>query len=131
MPFNSGHVSMMVHRFGCTLLLDEFDLYTHLLRKQQDNFSWLADFCNNIVTSKTENSLEVQIILHNLNLRISLVTLYIGVSDDHEGVKYPLLFPYRRNIFIRRIEVVPIYKPETCFLSSYVIGRVIHISSIS
>jgi len=31
----------MVHRVGKTLLIDEFDIHKHLLRKQQDDWSWM------------------------------------------------------------------------------------------
>ena len=59
MPFSSSHVSMMVHRVGSTLLLDEFDIHTHLLRKQRDDFSWLTDFFNNIVAGSLQKCLDV------------------------------------------------------------------------
>lgn len=36
-PFENSHISMMVHRVGKTLLLDEFDIHKHLLRKEQVN----------------------------------------------------------------------------------------------
>ncbi|CAN8023584.1 unnamed protein product, partial [Ixodes persulcatus] len=32
MPYSNSHISMMVHRVGKTLLLDEFDVHRHLLR---------------------------------------------------------------------------------------------------
>jgi len=34
-------LSLMVHRVGKTLLIDEFDIHKHLLRKQQDDWSWM------------------------------------------------------------------------------------------
>ncbi|WAR21132.1 EDRF1-like protein [Mya arenaria] len=34
-PFEKSHVSMMVHRVGKTLLLDEFDIHKQLLRTEQ------------------------------------------------------------------------------------------------
>ncbi|KAJ8317595.1 hypothetical protein KUTeg_005499 [Tegillarca granosa] len=45
MPFdNRSHVSLMVHRIGKTLLLDEFDIHKHLLRREQNDWKWLRDF---------------------------------------------------------------------------------------
>ena len=35
MPYSKGHISMMVHRIGKTLLIDEFDVHKHLIRQQQ------------------------------------------------------------------------------------------------
>jgi hypothetical protein len=34
----------MVHRVGNTLLLDEFDIHTHLLRAAKNEWSWLKKF---------------------------------------------------------------------------------------
>ncbi|XP_023214452.1 erythroid differentiation-related factor 1-like [Centruroides sculpturatus] len=33
-PYSKSHISMMVHCIGKTLLLDEFDVHSHLLRAQ-------------------------------------------------------------------------------------------------
>ncbi|KAK3095461.1 hypothetical protein FSP39_014975 [Pinctada imbricata] len=44
MPFSGSHISMMVHRTGRTLLIDEFDIHKHLLRQQEDDWKWLRDF---------------------------------------------------------------------------------------
>ena len=38
MPFEKSHMSMMVHRIGKSLLLDEFDIHKHLFRQEQVNF---------------------------------------------------------------------------------------------
>ena len=35
---------MMVHRVGNTLLLDDFDIHKHLLRKQEADWQWLRRF---------------------------------------------------------------------------------------
>ncbi|ELT97340.1 hypothetical protein CAPTEDRAFT_225050 [Capitella teleta] len=44
MPYSKSSISMMVHRVGNTLLLDDFDVHQHLLRQQQDNWVWLRKF---------------------------------------------------------------------------------------
>ena len=44
MPYSKGHISMMVHRIGKTLLIDEFDVHKHLIRQQQDDWKWLREF---------------------------------------------------------------------------------------
>ncbi|XP_052773839.1 erythroid differentiation-related factor 1-like isoform X1 [Mya arenaria] len=43
-PFEKSHVSMMVHRVGKTLLLDEFDIHKQLLRTEQNEWGWLRRF---------------------------------------------------------------------------------------
>ena len=35
MPYEKSHMSMMVHRIGKSLLLDEFDIHKHLFRQEQ------------------------------------------------------------------------------------------------
>ncbi len=43
-PYSKSAVSMMVHRVGNTLLLDEFDIHTHLLRAAENEWGWLKKF---------------------------------------------------------------------------------------
>ncbi|XP_023226950.1 erythroid differentiation-related factor 1-like [Centruroides sculpturatus] len=42
-PYSKSHISMMVHCIGKTLLLDEFDVHSHLLRAQKQ-WEWLKKF---------------------------------------------------------------------------------------
>ncbi|XP_075164289.1 erythroid differentiation-related factor 1 [Haematobia irritans] len=45
LPYASkGAVSMTVHKVGNTLLLDEFDIQKYLLRKADDDWTWLRTF---------------------------------------------------------------------------------------
>lgn len=43
-PYSKSAVSMMVHRVGNTLLLDEFDIHTHLLKAAENEWTWLKKF---------------------------------------------------------------------------------------
>jgi hypothetical protein len=43
-PYSKSQVSMMVHRIGKTLLLDDFDIHTHLLRTAENEWAWLRKF---------------------------------------------------------------------------------------
>ncbi|XP_069191990.1 erythroid differentiation-related factor 1 isoform X2 [Procambarus clarkii] len=44
-PYNpKAHVSMMIHRVGKTLLIDEFDVYKYLLRQSEKEWHWLRRF---------------------------------------------------------------------------------------
>jgi len=42
--YSRSNVSMMVHRVGNTLMLDEFDIHRYLLRQQDDDWKWLRKF---------------------------------------------------------------------------------------
>ncbi|KAL5017442.1 hypothetical protein ScPMuIL_007031 [Solemya velum] len=44
MPFSKSHISMMVHRIGESILLDDFDIHKHLLRQEKDDWRWLRQF---------------------------------------------------------------------------------------
>lgn len=49
-------ISMMVHRVGNTLLIDEFDIQKYLLRKYDEDWKWLRKFIiDNIINSLGEN----------------------------------------------------------------------------
>ena len=42
--YSKSSVSMMVHRVGNTLMLDEFDIHRYLLRQQDEDWKWLRKF---------------------------------------------------------------------------------------
>ncbi|CAM4821998.1 unnamed protein product [Rotaria magnacalcarata] len=39
-----SQISMMVHRLGRTILIDEFDVHSHLLRLEKNEWTWFRDF---------------------------------------------------------------------------------------
>lgn len=50
MPFAQDQpLSLMVHRIGKTLLIDEFDIHKHLFRKQQQDWKWMRKFYMDLV----------------------------------------------------------------------------------
>lgn len=51
-PYCKGHISMMVHRIENTLLLDDFDIYKHLLRTAETEWEWLRKFFYENVNTK-------------------------------------------------------------------------------
>ncbi|KAK7080720.1 Erythroid differentiation-related factor 1 [Halocaridina rubra] len=55
-PYNpKAHVSMMIHRVGKTLLIDEFDIYKYLLRQSKKEWHWLRKFFfENVLQSLTQ-----------------------------------------------------------------------------
>jgi len=42
--YSKSNVSMMVHRVGNTLMLDDFDIHRYLLRQQDEDWKWLRKF---------------------------------------------------------------------------------------
>ncbi|KAK7109467.1 hypothetical protein V1264_013501 [Littorina saxatilis] len=56
-PFENSHASLMVHRVGRTLLLDNFDVHKHLLRQESENWIWLRQFFKKSVM-KSEDELK-------------------------------------------------------------------------
>lgn len=61
-PYYKGHVSMMVHRVENTLLLDDFDIYQHLLRTAETEWEWLRKFfCENINSDVGEENRKLYI----------------------------------------------------------------------
>lgn len=44
LPYSHAQVSMMVHRIENTLLIDDFDIYKHLLRTAEKEWEWLRKF---------------------------------------------------------------------------------------
>uniref|UniRef100_T1JH47 Erythroid differentiation-related factor 1 n=1 Tax=Strigamia maritima TaxID=126957 RepID=T1JH47_STRMM len=43
-PYSKAQVSMLIHRIGKTILVDEFDIHKHLLRTSEDDLQWLKKF---------------------------------------------------------------------------------------
>ncbi|KAJ8981561.1 hypothetical protein NQ317_009821 [Molorchus minor] len=43
-PYHKGHISMMVHRIENTLLIDDFDIYKHVLKTAETEWEWLKKF---------------------------------------------------------------------------------------
>lgn len=75
MPYSNSHISMMVHRVGKTLLLDEFDVHRHLLRESQKQWEWLRNFFYNTVLTSLQEKEKVALrknkrrdILQNKNM---------------------------------------------------------------
>ncbi|KAG1680078.1 Erythroid differentiation-related factor 1 [Nymphon striatum] len=44
LPYGNGAVSMIVHRIGKTLFIDNFDIHLNLLRTSQNEWNWLRNF---------------------------------------------------------------------------------------
>ena len=62
--YSRSNVSMMVHRVGNTLMLDEFDIHRYLLRQQDDDWRWLRKFFYETVLRNMEQRNRV----HSLKL---------------------------------------------------------------
>ncbi|XP_060526608.1 erythroid differentiation-related factor 1 [Cylas formicarius] len=52
-PYSKGHISMIVHRVKNTLLVDEFDIYKHLLKTSETEWEWLKKFFSENIDKET------------------------------------------------------------------------------
>ena len=59
MPYSKAPVSMMVHRVGSTLLLEDFDVHKHLLRQQQQDWQWLRKFYYDTIVQSMQEKMRV------------------------------------------------------------------------
>ena len=90
-PYSKSGVSMMVHRVGNTLLLDEFDIHTHLLRAAENEWSWLKKFYLEHIfaschgkpkTSDKKSSRHSRDYLHQQNLISKFLYHSIALSES-------------------------------------------------
>uniref|UniRef100_A0ABD2XJ45 Erythroid differentiation-related factor 1 n=1 Tax=Trichogramma kaykai TaxID=54128 RepID=A0ABD2XJ45_9HYME len=49
-PYSNAPISMIVHRVENTLLLDDFDIHKFLLKQEEDDWSWLRKFCQELIS---------------------------------------------------------------------------------
>ena len=53
-PYSKTPISMVVHRVGKTLLLDDFDIHRYLLRRSASEWEWIRKFFYEIVLSQID-----------------------------------------------------------------------------
>ncbi|PAA89644.1 hypothetical protein BOX15_Mlig030558g1, partial [Macrostomum lignano] len=85
MPYSPGnHVSLMVHRVGDSLLLDEFDLFAFMLRQDFENWHWLRHFAasNNMAVRPTGYKRDD---VSNKRLMTKFLYHTASVSDEASG----------------------------------------------
>jgi hypothetical protein len=63
LAYSKANVSMMVHRVGNTLMLDEFDIHRYLLRQQDNDWKWLRRFFYETVLQKMGQNAQVCLLL--------------------------------------------------------------------
>lgn len=89
LPYSHGQVSMMVHRIENTLLIDDFDIYKHLLRTAEKEWEWLRKFFyEHIRTSlkeKDRKPLYIQNKSRNALRQRSLVSKFLYHSLVQDG----------------------------------------------
>ena len=65
---------MMVHRVGDTLLLDDFDIHKHLLRRQEADWQWLRKFYFETIVQQMHHDMKVRL-CQRLLMKLSYVIL--------------------------------------------------------
>jgi hypothetical protein len=54
LPFSKATVSMIVHRVGKTLLIDDFDIHKYLLRRSATEWEWLRRYFSQTVLQQID-----------------------------------------------------------------------------
>jgi hypothetical protein len=54
LPFSNSTVSMIVHRVGKTLLIDDFDIHKYLLRRSATEWEWLRRYFSQTVLQQID-----------------------------------------------------------------------------
>ena len=52
-PYSKTPVSMVVHRVGKTLLLDDFDVHRYLMRRSASEWEWIRKFFTQTILQET------------------------------------------------------------------------------
>lgn len=91
-PYCKGHVSMMVHRVENTLLLDDFDIYKHLLRTAETEWEWFRKFFYENVNSEVAEENRKLYIKNRRRKALeekSLISkfLYHSIGEDDSAVE--------------------------------------------
>lgn len=72
MPFSKAPVSMMIHRVGRTLLIDNFDVYRHILLQQEADWNWMRRFIYDHILKSVPNA----------EVKLEFVTKSKALFDD-------------------------------------------------
>ena len=59
-PYSKAPISMMVHRVGKTLLLDDFDVHRYLLRRSAKEWEWIRKFFTKTIQQDSEGGAVVR-----------------------------------------------------------------------
>ena len=59
-PYSKTPISMVVHRVGKTLLLDDFDIHRYLLRRSASEWEWIRKFFHEIVLSQIDKVSQIR-----------------------------------------------------------------------
>ena len=54
LPFSNSSVSMIVHRVGKTLLIDDLDIHQYLLRRSATEWEWLRKYFTQTILHEIE-----------------------------------------------------------------------------
>lgn len=102
-PYHKGLISMIVHRIDNTLLLDEFDIYKHILLKAKTEWEWFKKFFLEHVDSDVmdyERSMFLKNKSHKALKQKSLVSkfLYHSLVQNEAPEEMGVLEPSKSEI---------------------------------
>jgi len=55
LPYSNSALSMVVHRIGKTLLIDDFDIHQYLLRRSATEWEWLSNYFRQTILEEVTN----------------------------------------------------------------------------
>lgn len=94
LPYSSKEaISMLVHRIGNTLLIDDFDIHKYLLRQSDDDWKWLRAFiCANIKNPGTNIYIKNKSrdVLQEKKLVSKFLYHSLSISDNETNITEPI-----------------------------------------
>lgn len=125
LPYSNSAISMVVHRIGKTLLIDDFDVHQYLLRRSATEWEWLRRYFMQTIMEEVSNKEGVIVRKNNSNSALqdrNLVSkfLYRSVQDcsgdTQEASSQPNIVQYKQQFSTEKTgdlkQIPPLPEPE-------------------
>ena len=92
LPFSNSSLSMVVHRVGKTLLIDDFDIHQYLLRRSATEWEWLRKYFTQTILHEIEEKEGAVIRKNCSNAALqerNLVSKFLYRSLQHDSDESP------------------------------------------
>ena len=84
-PYSKAPISMVVHRVGKTLLLDDFDVHRYLLRRSASEWEWIRKFFTQTILQETEGAVVRKNASSSALQERNLVSKFLHRSLEHSA----------------------------------------------
>jgi len=88
-PYSKAPVSMMVHRVGRTLLLDDFDVHRYLLRRSATEWEWIRKFFTQTIMQESSGAVVRKNASSSALQERNLVSKFLHRSLEHQEAEEP------------------------------------------